>query len=60
MKPPRKGYGKEWAVKWINVGNTETMYSGAMTKEEAMRLVATGNWNKNACPMVERLKKWGV
>lgn len=56
MKPPRAGYGKQYVVKWVNVGNGETMYSGAMTEEEAKRLVVHGHWHRNACPCVERLK----
>lgn len=55
MKPPIKGYGKEFAVKWVNVTNGETMYSGAMTEDEAKRLVLTGHWHANACPLIEKL-----
>lgn len=57
MKAPSKGYGKEWAVKWINVSNTETLYTGAMTKAEAMRLIQTGHWHRNACPVLQHLRK---
>ena len=55
MKPPRPGYGKEWAVKWLGT-NEETMYSGAMTEEEAKRLVVSGHWHSKAFPMAERLR----
>lgn len=55
MKPPKSGYGKEYAVKWV--GNEgETMYSGAMTKEEAERVAAHGHWHRNAFPSIEKLK----
>lgn len=55
MEPPRKGYGKEYAVKWLGIDG-ETMYSGAMTEEEAKRLVNASHWHRNAFPCMERLK----
>lgn len=55
MKPPKIGYGKDYAVKWIGIDD-ETMYSGAMTKEEANRLVCSGHWHRNAFPVAEHLR----
>lgn len=57
MKPPRSGYGKEWVVKWCNVSNGETMYSGAMTEEQAKGLVRAGHWHSKAFPIAEKLRK---
>ncbi len=55
MTPPKKGYGKEWTVKWIG-NNGETMYSGAMTQEEAKRVAVHGHWHSKAFPCIEKLK----
>ena len=57
MKPPTKTKVYGFAVKWLNVGNDETMYSGAMTKEAAEYLVAHGNWHSKAAPSVVELEK---
>lgn len=54
MKPPIGGYGKEHAVKWLGIDG-ETMYSGAMTKAEAKRLVVSGHWHSKAAPVLIRL-----
>jgi hypothetical protein len=55
MKPPKTGYGKEWVVKWLG-NDGETMYSGAMTEEEAKRLVVAGHWHSKAFPVAEKIK----
>ena len=55
MKPPRSGYGKNYAVRWLNSANDEVMYSGAMTEEEAMRVVHGGHWHIRAYPTMEKL-----
>jgi hypothetical protein len=57
VRPPKSGYGKNYAICWINVANNETMYSGAMTKEEAKRIVRTGHWHAKASPSVVALKR---
>ena len=55
MQPPKPGYGKEYAVKWLGIDD-ETMYSGAMTKEAAEELWRNGHWHSRACPSVEHLR----
>lgn len=57
MKPPRPGYGKEWVVKWLAIDTSETMYSGAMTQEEAERVARDGHWHHSAAPTVEKLRE---
>ena len=57
MKPPIPTKVYRYAVAWINAGNHETMYSGAMTKEAAEYLVAHGNWHSKAAPSVVELEK---
>jgi hypothetical protein len=56
MNAPRPGYKKDYAVKWINAKNGETMYSSAMTKDAATRLALFGHWHATAAPMVENLR----
>jgi hypothetical protein len=57
--PPQAGYGKNFCVKWLNIINGETMYSGAMTQEAAQRLIDSGCWHSRAFPAVQELKTKG-